>query len=151
MAPSYASPLPARRAATTLLFSCAIPLLFSLQRTTAWSTPPTRTAVRRSFVAQARRSANGDFASDVERLGQPLHHPAGQRIVANGWRGKHSCRTYRMGPAVAAASASSASNEVSSGEEGYTLGEAGKCELEALPPLKNRYYALRHGQSVANM
>ncbi|CAM9243483.1 unnamed protein product [Laminaria digitata] len=29
--------------------------------------------------------------------------------------------------------------------------EVGKCRLEALPPLKNRYYALRHGQSVANM
>lgn len=29
--------------------------------------------------------------------------------------------------------------------------EVGKCGLEPLPALKNRYFALRHGQSVANM
>ena len=35
---------------------------------------------------------------------------------------------------------------------GYILGpEVGRCEVEPLPPLRNKYYALRHGQSVANM
>ncbi|CBJ29761.1 conserved unknown protein [Ectocarpus siliculosus] len=47
---------------------------------------------------------------------------------------------------LSAASSSTISNE------GYKVEESGRCTgLEALPPLKNRYYALRHGQSVANM
>eukprot|EP00752_Nemacystus_decipiens_P006707 g6030.t1 len=38
------------------------------------------------------------------------------------------------------------------GAVGYEVDRSGRCSgVEALPPLKNRYYALRHGQSVANM
>ena len=45
----------------------------------------------------------------------------------------------------------SSSGDNGNSSSGYTVEEVGKCRLEALPPLKNRYYALRHGQSVANM
>lgn len=39
-----------------------------------------------------------------------------------------------------------------SGTEAHAGGsDAGQCDLEPLPPLKNRYFAIRHGQSVANM
>lgn len=35
---------------------------------------------------------------------------------------------------------------------GYVVdSKVGRCGLETLPPLQNRYFALRHGQSVANM
>lgn len=38
------------------------------------------------------------------------------------------------------------------GEQGYDVDSSrGRCRLDPLPTLKNRYFALRHGQSVANM
>lgn len=64
---------------------------------------------------------------------------------------RHSCRTRAPEPLVAFAAAGTSTP---SKEEavGYEVDESGRCtEVEALPPLKNRYYALRHGQSVANM
>lgn len=38
------------------------------------------------------------------------------------------------------------------GGAGYVIDtDVGRCELGSLPPLNNKYFALRHGQSVANM
>ncbi|CAM9733040.1 unnamed protein product [Ectocarpus sp. 4 AP-2014] len=58
--------------------------------------------------------------------------------------------TRRRAAATAVVLSAASSSTISN--EGYKVEESGRCTgVEALPPLKNRYYALRHGQSVANM
>lgn len=39
------------------------------------------------------------------------------------------------------------------GEDGgYVIdAEVGKCDVDPMPKLKNKYFALRHGQSTANL
>lgn len=141
------------RTAGSTLFFCAVPLLCLLQRTTAWTGPVVAQHVRRSSLLETpRRSApsgNGDHRCDQGRF--PVG-AAGSDVFTSRRRAQRIRTACLVAlAAVAPKDASSSGESSSSTSSGYTVEEVGKCRLEALPPLKNRYYALRHGQSVANM
>lgn len=135
------------RTAGSKLFFFVVPLLCVLQRTTAWTGPVIAQHVRRSFLVEPpHRSAPS--GNDVQRYDQGrIPVGAGGSDV---FTTRQRVQRIRTASLVAHAVVASSSGE-SRGRSGYTVEEVGKCRLEALPALKNRYYALRHGQSVANM
>ena len=143
------------RRAWSMLFFCAVPLLCLLQRTTAWTGPVVAQHARSFLLEPPRRYApngNGDHRCDQGRF------PLGA-VGSDGFNSRRSvqrirCRggtTSLVALAAVTPMHASSSGDNGNSSSGYTVEEVGKCRLEALPPLKNRYYALRHGQSVANM
>lgn len=151
MAPLLPRTALVRTAGSTLLFFCAVPLLCLLQRTTAWTGSVVAQHVRRSTLLETpRRSApsgNGNHRCDQGRF--PVG-AAGSDVFTSRRRAQR-IRTACLVALAAVAPKDASSSGESSSSSGYTVEEVGRCRLEALPPLKNRYYALRHGQSVANM
>lgn len=81
------------------------------------------------------------------------HHHHSPAALAGGRRvARRSCRKRAASPLVAFAAAGASTSSTEEAAVGYEIDESGRCSgVEALPPLTNRYYALRHGQSVANM
>lgn len=128
------SPASGCKAMKTVSF-CALSLSCSLvHRAAAWAVRPSQPHAHRHHTRHRCPSR---------------HSPA---VWAGGRRASHhSCGTRTTAPSVAL---EAAGTSTSSKEEavGYEVDESGRCtDVQALPPLKNRYYALRHGQSVANM
>lgn len=155
MAPSSSrTALVCSRAGSTLFF--CIPLLCFLQRTTAWTTTAANGlakhhTTRRHFLEPSRRpvstSGNSDYHYGQQR--SPLGAAGRGDVVASRRRSQQIRRAGGTTCHVIALAAVPPSGESSSG--GYSVEDVGRCRLEALPPLNNKYYALRHGQSVANM
>lgn len=140
--------LPCSRRRVVLMMSVtALVSLARMQQTRAFMLTPIAAAdaalsrSRESTMRIARGAQDRAFSpeSAVESSGRG-------RSACGGW-GSRVTAAPRVGvPAVAS------SKGVMEDTVGYTVDAVvGKCDLEPLPPLKNRYYALRHGQSVANM
>lgn len=160
-----------------VLSFCIFSLLCSrLHPAAAWITRPSLQHARHlSHLRSLDSTTSGTSITSSTRTNGsstrplPSRHAAAPRessaVSASGWRAPppHAYHTNRSGRNSATAVAlsvtspsSSTSTDTDTEEEGgavgYKVNEGGRCSgVEALPPLKNRYYALRHGQSVANM
>lgn len=122
----------------------AVSLLWTqLRHTTAWTTATGATS-HRGFLAPRRYSSNGQQHAVGRSSFSPI---ARRRASANSGRLQRVCRASGRPTTSVASAVMDALSDV-----GYVVdSEVGRCKLEALPALKNKYYALRHGQSVANM
>lgn len=146
--------LPCNRRHVALMV-CVTSLLSmaSVQQTRAFMLTPINSAAADAALPRSREST-------LRRArAQDRYFPPGS-AAKNSRRGQNVCRGWgkrattgtRVGVTAVADSKIANSKEVIEDNTGYTVDAVvGKCNLEPLPPLKNRYYALRHGQSVANM
>lgn len=176
---SHPSGSPPYCRAMKVLCFCVFSLLCSrLHRAAAWTTLPSLQHARqlshlRSPDSATSSSSISTSTSTSGSSSRPLsrRHTAAPRdssaVSPSGWwrapppphahRTSRSSRNSATAGALSMTSPSSTSTdtdtaEVEGGAVGYKVDEAGRCSgVEPLPPLKNRYYALRHGQSVANM
>ncbi|CAM9236263.1 unnamed protein product [Ectocarpus sp. 12 AP-2014] len=125
--------------AMKVLLVAALRMGLVLHQVTGWTT------FRSSVHVRAQQSVGSvDSTTTTTRI------PSSSR----GWTPATNSALFpnRRRRAAATAVVLSAASSSTISNEGYTVEESGRCTgVEALPPLKNRYYALRHGQSVANM
>lgn len=109
-------------------------------RATAWATSSPFTCVyvsNRSRITAAAARAGNRPRGIQQRRQRTFFSRAGSQTVDGA----------RLGVETAVMMATDAP-----GAQGYVVdSNEGRCNLDPLPILKNRYFALRHGQSVANM
>lgn len=139
--------LPGIRRAINSLYFCALSIVCSrTHRASAWTSRPSLHHAH----GQKHGSDVGSFGSTSTRRSPSRLSPVAEKnseVSSSRWR----VSSYTTGTAVAAVRSVAASSGDEHAAVGYTVEHVGKCKLQPLPPLKNRYYALRHGQSVANM
>lgn len=152
-----------RSTVATLVCLLSLVCTLRIQQTAAWTPagaqPPDMMISRRlSHAANSacisgrrRPNASSDAPRPVARVHMFVH--IGERAHCGHRLGRTSARPTSSTPPASLREGKNvrmmSDHTVSS--KGYTVTDDGKCDLKPLPSLKNRYFALRHGQSVANM